>query len=341
MPDKTTETQAESLLPWHQENWSRLSSQLKQQRLAHAYLLCGEHGLGKKKFAAAVARLLLCDNPSTTGPCENCNDCRFSVNATHPDLLYVTPEEGGRVLKVDQVRALTRFTEKTTHSARRKVVILEQADMLNMSAANALLKTLEEPAGNTVILLLSDKPGSLLPTIRSRCQRILFITPEPAMALTWLQETLDGKANPQELLHLAGGKPILAQEIYTSGEVEQRQNIIRAFVQIVDGNLDPIEFAATFKSLNVSSVMDYLWQTSALLIKYLLCKDEALLASSEIRAIVTRLQQSGRDENDSLTRLLRLNLAAEDAKRQLVSVSNPNQQLIFESMMWRWSRISG
>ena len=337
--NNANESIANSPLPWQIDVWNRLCSQVKQQRLAHAYLLCGERGLGKRKFAIAAARLLLCDKPFVTAPCGTCNNCLFSRNSHHPDLLYVAPEDGGRVLKVDQVRALGKFTDKTAHSAHRKVVITEQSDALNNSAANALLKTLEEPAGSTVLLLLSDKPGSLLPTIRSRCQRISFVTPERDIALAWLSAVMEEQKNLAEVLDLAGGKPILAQELYNSGELEQRQNIIRAFVQIAEGKLDPIEFAATAKSLNVSFVMDYLWQTTALIIKYLLCKDEAMLANSEIRTIVTKLQKNGRKDDDSLSRLLQLNHAAEEAKRQLGSPSNPNQQLIFEGMMWRWSRI--
>jgi DNA polymerase-3 subunit delta' len=341
VPETTAKTLGESPLPWQSDNWDRFCSHVQQQRLAHASLLFGEQGLGKRTFAFAAARLLLCDQPSDSSPCGSCPNCRFSANDNHPDLLRVAPEDGSKILKVDQVRALGAFTDKTAHSAGRKVVIIEQSDSLNINAANALLKTLEEPAGDTVLLLLSDKPGSLMPTIRSRCQRVSFVTPKTDVALAWLNAKLEDRSEIASLLDLAGGKPVLAQELADSGELEQRQNIVRAFARISEGKLDPIEFAATFKSLNVETVMDYLWHTTSVLIKYLLCKDEAMLASSEIRTIVNKLRQNKRQENASLSRLLQLNQAAEEAKRQLASSSNPNQQLIFEGMMWRWARITG
>ncbi|MBL4821185.1 MAG: DNA polymerase III subunit delta' [Gammaproteobacteria bacterium] len=326
--------------PWQANIWNRLCSQLAQERLGHAYLLCGERGLGKQVFVQAAARLLLCDKPTAESACGSCQQCLMGQNGSHPDLLRIAPEDGSKVLKIDQIRALISTVDKTSHSAGRKVVIMEQADALNISAANALLKILEEPPGNTVLLLLSDSPGSLLPTIRSRCQRILFTTPDSATALAWLGEVINDRDDLPVLLDLAGGKPPLVQQLLESGELEQRLNIIRAFVQISEGKLEPLDFAATSRSLDVGSVMEYLWQTTALIIKYLLCKDDRFLVSSEIRTIVNTLQQRGGSEDDCLARLLQLNRSAEDARRQLNGMSNPNRQLVLESMMWRWARIN-
>ena len=104
----------------------------------------------------------------------------------NPDVLIVAPEDS-RVVRIDQIRSLIDFAWQTSHAVGRQVIILEQAEAMNPSAANALLKTLEEPPGQLLLLLITDNPGKLLPTIRSRCQRIVFNVPErDAAALAWL-----------------------------------------------------------------------------------------------------------------------------------------------------------
>jgi DNA polymerase-3 subunit delta' len=327
-------------LPWQENIWQRFHSQLIQQRLAHAYLLCGEEGLGKKQFALAAAGLLLCSNPTSNGGCGQCKDCMLNASSTNPDLFRIAPLAPSKVLKIEQIRALNDFVGQTSHGGRRKVVVMEQTDALNISAANALLKTLEEPTATTVLLLISDNPGSLLATIRSRAQRILFKTPPTPIALAWLQENIEGQGDLPTLLNLAGGKPLLALELHEGEELEQRLNIQRAFVRVCEGKLDPVEFAAKSKGIDVELVMECLWQTTATLVKYLLCKDSALLATSEHRALAKALQLENNSANKALARLVYLNKAADDARKQIASSSNPNPQLVLESMMWRWSRLS-
>ena len=138
--------------PWQEKNWSDLMLQAEQNRLSHAYIVCGPSGIGKFDFAHKFSKYLLCGSPINDLPCGECSDCILHNNA-HPNLRILKPESEGSEIKVDQVRSLIEFFSMTGHSNRLKICLINEAHRLNINATNALLKTLEEPAGSSVILL--------------------------------------------------------------------------------------------------------------------------------------------------------------------------------------------
>ncbi len=161
-------------LPWQAAVRARLDAAAHGGRLSHAVLICGYPGWGETELCAWLALRLL---GSAAG--------RDAKSLAHPDLRWVAPDGG--LIKVDQVRALAEFALGTPQAAAGKVAVIERAHAMNLNAANALLKTLEEPPGAMTLILGTDSAGSLAPTVRSRCQ-IYSIPRNAAQAAQWLSE---------------------------------------------------------------------------------------------------------------------------------------------------------
>ncbi len=238
------------MLKWHEESLQQLLRQ--RARLPHALLLQGPEGTGLPEFAQWWAQCLLCEKLSPSGQaCGRCHACNWFSQGNHPDYRLVQPEsfapedEGeapkerkSEQIRIDQVRALQDFLSVGTHRAGLRVVTLHPADTMNAATQNALLKSLEEPLSGTVFLLVSSEPHRLLPTVRSRCQAITLPKPTADDAVEWL--TGQGVADPETLLALAGGAPLLAVEM--AGRAE----FMRQFAdRLSDRNMDPLALAAT------------------------------------------------------------------------------------------------
>lgn len=195
------------VLPWQTDAWERLRVARTAGRFPHALLLAGPEGVGKRAFADLLARALLCEEPYGAAPCGECAACRHHAAGTHPDYLWLGPPEAGKSIPVDGVRdAIARLS---LAGRGIKVALIDSADAMTTSAANSLLKTLEEPAGDTALLLISDRAGRLPATMRSRCQRVVFGMPPSGQALQWLSQ--QGVEAAAEWLRRAGGAPLRAQ----------------------------------------------------------------------------------------------------------------------------------
>ena len=201
-------------LPWQGPQWSRVGDQLASGQFPHALLLAGPEGLGKTNFALALARLLLCHQPADGLNCGQCSACDLSANGSHGDFRWLAPEEKSRFIKVEQVRAATEFVSRTASYGSRKVLVLQPADAMNASSANALLKCLEEPAGETVIILVCQRLHALPATVRSRCQMLKFAIPEAEVAAEWLDLTTGDRSVSDSLLSLAEQRPLSALALF-------------------------------------------------------------------------------------------------------------------------------
>lgn len=140
--------------------------------LAHAYIFAGEGGIGKKTVALTLAAAVNCSAPSDDGGCGRCPSCAKMRSLSHPDIHIISPD--GDEIKIDQVRDVQAELALKPFEGKKKILIVDDADRMNVAAANAFLKTLEEPPGDSIIILVTAAPGSLLPTIHSRCQKISF-----------------------------------------------------------------------------------------------------------------------------------------------------------------------
>lgn len=237
-----TVQQPNGALPWHRTPWQRVHQQIQAERLPHALLLCGVAGLGKAAFALALGRWLLCQNPNGVDPCQQCRPCVLAAAGNHPDLLISVVEEGKRQLGVQSIRDITAFLALKSQYGQGQVAVVNSAERMTRAAANALLKTLEEPSDNSYLLLVSDQPAALPATVRSRCQRIAFAVPPRDQALAWLagQGALDPERSAA-LLTLAGGAPGRVQALAELGVDRLVADLIQALTALATGQENPIQ----------------------------------------------------------------------------------------------------
>ena len=224
--------------PWHAEHWARLQQRAQRDALPHALLLCGAAGLGKREFARRFVRGLMCTEAAGGEACGHCRGCQLADAGTHPDIVELTfglrKDRTPRTeIVVDQIRELSARLAMRSQLGGWQVVTVDPADAMNAAAANALLKTLEEPAAQTMLVLLADAPWRLPPTIRSRCQRIEFHLPEDSVALAWLQAQCISDASGA--LAAAGGNPGLAQAWAQQGALERRTEVRKDLAALAAG----------------------------------------------------------------------------------------------------------
>lgn len=227
-----------NIFPWQESAWRAFADLLNEGRLPHALLLTGPAGIGKKAFASAMAKSVLCERRQTQAQaCGVCASCRWFDAGSHPDLRRVRPalwaayegaendtEEGGEApesegasdkklskdISIAHIRALADFAALSASRNGLRVALVYPAEAMNVSAANALLKTLEEPSGSFLFLLVSDAPHRLLPTIRSRCRSWPLTAPTREIALAWLEQQRMTQA--EQKWAALGGAPLAVCE---------------------------------------------------------------------------------------------------------------------------------
>ena len=244
--------------PWQAPQWLHVCELRSNKRLPHALLLGGPNGVGKRRFARAVAHSLLCEQSTPANPCGQCRHCHFNLAGTHPDLKVIEPEEAGKQIKVDQIRAIMDFIAQTAQQGGHKIVIIEPAEAMNVNAANALLKSLEEPTDDTIILLVSDAAGTLLPTIKSRCQLVDFPVPQKQESLAWLSSMLSEKEQAEQLLRDAGDRPLAALALVESGAMQQRREMQTQFIEMAQGKVSALKLADLWKNHDLAEVLAWL-----------------------------------------------------------------------------------
>ena len=299
-------------LPWQADSWHRVSQQVDKDRLPHALLAVGAPGIGKYRFAQALAARLLCQQVAAGVACGQCHACELLNAGTHPDLLLLAPEEDSRQIKIDQVRATVEFVARTPAISPRKVIVIDPADAMNLNAANALLKSLEEPGASTVFLLLSDQPSMLPATIRSRCQRLDLALPGREQTLPWLAAIVGGEKEAESLLAAASGRPVEALALFTGDGLAERVALDRAMDELASGRLTPMDFPALVKDLDLEEVL--------------------ALFQQRLERAIRDLAGAGGIASVSLFRL------RDDLARQRGAVArgaNPNRQLIIEDCATR------
>ena len=259
-----------TLAPWQRPCCDELRARLQQDRLGHGVLLCGVPGLGKYAVLEAFVAGLLCERPGPDGaPCGGCRGCLQHLAGSHPNCMVLSPDPAARPalapypaqtsqkagrsrkwITVDQVRELVEFARSSAHYQRPKVVVLQAAERLNDSAANALLKVLEEPPGAIYLILVSSQPGRLLATLRSRCQRFELRAPPRAQALEWLTRERELPVHEAEaLLDLAGHAPGLVPQLAEAGAGALRERLGEVLDGIRAHRLDPLVLAGELEQV--------------------------------------------------------------------------------------------
>ncbi len=252
-----------TLYPWLEAQWQQW--QQLQSRLGHAYLFAGPKGIGMEQFVKQAAVSIFCD---TRNACGNCSGCHLFQTGQHPDFYHLKVLEDKKEISVDQVRDLIHKLNETAHQGGYKVAWVEGPELLNQSAFNALLKTLEEPAEQTLFMLTSHQIGALPATIVSRCQKLSFTAPPLESAQQWLeQQNLPAdQALIKRALRLNWGAPVDAKSWIEQGLFEQDAEWKNSLKQMQSGQKSVTQVVeAWLKWQQPEQVFDYfyLWSVSA------------------------------------------------------------------------------
>ena len=260
-----------SIFPWQQCNWQSLLKRKEQAQLPHALLLTGKAGIGKRQFSMALAEIVLCSQPENDHACGQCASCQLLKAGTHPDIFLVEPEETGKNIKIDQIRMLiNKLTSLKSHfQGGYKVAIIQPADAMNIASANSLLKTLEEPPANTLIILVTAKPSVLPATIRSRCQLIRMDTPSPEVAQQWLSSQLDDTERCTTLLRMSDNAPLAALQLATDSTDDAYTQMRTDWISLGKGQSDPVKIAEQWLKIDQNKPIfwSYQWVSQMIRLK--------------------------------------------------------------------------
>lgn len=321
---------------WHAETMQTVVE--RRSRLPHALLLTGARGIGKWHCARLMARTLVCRQPDAQGrACGQCQSCHLAAAGTHPDIHGVTLEVSDsdkqtKEIKVDQIRRLCNALEQTSQFGGYKVAIIDPAERMNRNAANSLLKTLEEPSGDCVLILVSARSSRLPPTVRSRCQIHRMRPPPRAEAAVWLSARYPDK-DPDVLLAAAQGAPFAAASLAESDDdLALRRSLFGALRALAEGETEPEQAAADwYRHVDerlfgwwISWIQDLIALASAPTGHELANPD----FEKDLRALATRI---------NLRELFGIYAQLQQASRLTLGSVNP--QLLLESLLLDWSRV--
>jgi len=315
------------IYPWQHSQWQALVKRIESKRLPHALLLVGLPGMGKRHFAKQLATGLLCQNPHQGLGCKTCKSCLLLEADNHPSYSLIEPEASDKPLKIEQIRNLTQFLATTPQFTDYKVAMIVKAEALNTAAANALLKTLEEPQGQTLLILLSQADGLLPATIRSRCQAIHFPPALDQDTQRWLAKHL--AADSDELLRSSGGAPLAA--IALQEQLPYRHELWKKLVSIAEYNISPLELAATHQKIQLVDFLTWLQELIIDMIKLNLTDDAQFINNKIFLPQLQKLALCAK-----LSRLYACIDELQSARQQLAAHINLNHQLLLERILYQW-----
>ena len=315
---------------WQEPTWEYLSTLEKEQRLPHALLAQGESGIGKAHLIHGFTSKLLCTENDLFA-CGHCKSCTLIEAGTHPDFRKVGLLEKSKLIKVDQVRELVEFFSKTAQMGGYKIAIIEVADQMNVNAANALLKCLEEPSGKSLIILLTHAPNRLLPTIKSRCQNIAMHKPEFDVAEKWLANFVFDPLQRTLLLDLANGNPLLAADYHDRDILSFYHEHITQIVELPTGKHSLTKIA---EKVAKGDVALWLALNQNLISKMIQVSMECASSDQYLKALSALLSSTGFAKKG-----FKMLEDIQQASYEINGPSNPNVQLMVESLLIRWQAL--
>lgn len=326
-------TAIEGILPWQLEQWQSCQHAMLLQRVPQALLIKGATGIGKLHFAQQLAAALLCEQRTAQGfACGECHSCTLFQADTHPDFISIQPEEPGKTIGIDAIRSVLLKLALKPQYPQYRVVLFPSAELLTTASANAFLKCLEEPSDRSVIMMVTALPERLPATIRSRCQQLQLHKPETAIALDWLQQ--HATAQPQLLLDMARGAPLLALEYAKQNLIEVRAQCFDEWWQVATHKQNPSMVAERWQKLAAQELLDWVTSWVVDLIKCSYTQDLKLFYNSDL---VSRLQELRKQLN--LQKLFAYYTLLLAAKKKCHTTLN--KQLQFEAILIEWSELNG
>jgi DNA polymerase III subunit delta' len=322
------------LFEWLQPAFQQLVQ--RRAQFPHALLLYGPGGIGKHELALQLGKSLLCDSPRPSGlACGECTHCRLIAAGTHPDWFAIGLEmnDSGKLsseIKIGQIRALCQSLTQTRHSGRYKIAIISPAERMNRNAANSLLKTLEEPVPETLLLLVTSQPSRLPATIRSRCQQLRIKAPDYTAVKEWLHKQYSG-TDTEALYAASGGSPVAAGEIVAQELLPVRSEVLGDMRAILIDMANPLAVAEKWKDTDLRWVFSWLsgWLEDLILLKR--GGQQAVLNADLIKPLAVL------SDRIDMSRLFKLHERVLQAKQLLDSTIN--HRLLYESLLLEWSDI--
>ena len=300
----------------------QLAAMHGNDRIPHALLLLGQPGAGQSELGLWLAALLLCDKKGAAA-CGECAGCRLFLASTHPDFYRIGVEEDAAVIKVEQIRDLSQSFSLKSYRGRSKVALIDPADAMNLNSFNALLKTLEEPAANTYLILVASRSDRLPRTIISRSARMRLPLPSSEVGLAWLNDRRKYAGWPR-LFALANGAPFLALQYAEAGLEEIDARMQEAVDSAEKGQLDIIATAEAWSRNQPEARLFWLesWLTARL-------REAALPSDLGNNNRLPWLRVQGREP------MIRAGYRLLDALREARRLVNGalNKQLLFEGLL--------
>ncbi len=323
------------VLPWQVDLWRQLAGRAQH---AHAYLLHGPAGIGKRLLAEQLMALLLCQRPVDARACGECKACQLLAAQTHPDHYVLEPEEVDKAIRVDQVRDLVGFVTQTAQLGGRKVILLEPAEAMNLNAANALLKSLEEPSGDTVLLLISHQPSRLLPTIKSRCVQQACPLPGRQQSLDWLAARLPelGPELREQLLTLAAGSPLAALKLHEQKVLELRAHVVDGVKKLLKQQQSASQLAEGWNALPLILLFDWFCEWAHLILRHQMAGDEVELGAADMQKVLQYLAQKS-----SQQKVIALQDWLLEHRQKVLGKANLNRVLLLEALLVQWATLPG
>lgn len=333
---------------WQETIWESLVKALRKHGLPHALLLDGERNIGKTDFTRALAKLILCRSPADSFPCGACQSCSMIDAGTHPDRLEIASGGNHVSIKVDDIRLLSSFSQRSSHSGAARIAIIPEAHLMNISASNALLKTLEEPQDQVFIILTSSEPGRLSATVRSRVQRIKMRLPTLEEIKGFVPSQLE-KGSTSEFLRLSKGKPFVDDSQLSDFGTPHYQNFQECVLETLLGKKTSVELQKHAVKLTPHLAVDEFFLIAAEILKSLFIEsknsvEKSYFSSGQIVSKEEILNIYFEENSDFKKRQFSKSLAGfiasvESTQKNMKSNSNPNPQLLLDSLIWRWQRL--
>lgn len=302
--------------PWQLEQWQLLERSFGADKMPHSLLLAGPSEIGKQQFARAFAQRMLCRSPISGYGCGLCKPCQLMAAGTHPDWSVLEPESVGKAIKIDAVRELENLVATTAQQGGWRIILIHPAEAMNINASNALLKTLEEPGGMTLLMLVSHNTSGVIPTVRSRCRLMPFTVPSKGAVIPWLRDAIGVKEAADSMLAKAAGKPLRVVRLLESDVLAQMDEFESLLDAVGTGAVSPVSAAETSLQLPDNEAIDW-------------------LQSYLYRRLRAHSFPSQRQYRQAFVYLDRVTMA----KRNLLSSANPNRQLLWEELMLDWRQV--